>query len=464
MSSGLGSGDFVSVTHGGAKVSGVSAGFVNGVNYIEAKYGQQKSIVDDMQNRVLTALESLLTQVNNITLPSGWRDPLDNVVIRDVEEIDRGATGTVPTLTLPDDWPTNNPVLGYLKPAPQDDLTMQTFDAPDEPTRDIAYQENTYQSVIFQDLYTVIYNGLNDPTKPIFSDEVQDAIYAQGRQRLKSAKDEAWQTAMDAIGSDGFDLPGGAEASILGTVIAKNLESDETLNRDLYIKMAELADLNVRFMVDKAEVLEQILRDFHNNRENRTLDAEKSIAQFFLTKYDTAVRVYATKYDAEKARLEALVKKVEVIFQENELTLRKYLGELDGKKAETDLVATKTNAIVDGFKGEIEAFKAQQQEKTDWWKALTDQQQRNIEADELKLRHAIAEVENLIQGTLSNDQLKASITNDVAAIMAQILASALASVNTGINHSTSVSESLSESLSASASIGESHSYDETKTS
>lgn len=457
-----GSGDFVEVY--GGKVDGVSAGWVNGINYIEAKYNQQEDLVNEMKSRETEALALLKDQLGATSLPAGWQDYLDDVVLRDITEIARGNTGIVPTLTLPDDWPTNNPVLGYIKPAPGDDLTMREIDSPDAPTRDMIWQEDSYSSSIFQDLYTVIWNGLRDPSKPIFSTEIQDAIFAQGRARLTTTKDLAWQKGIDGIGTDGFNLPAGAESAILGWTINANLKADEDLNRDLTIKMAELADLNVRFMTDKGLALEQIFRDFHNNKQNRSLDAEKSIAQFFLSKYDTAVRAYATKYDAEKSRLQALVQKVEVIFKENELTLRKFLGELEGKTAETELVKTKIDGIVAGFQGEIEAFKAVQQEKIDWWNALTEQQKRYIELDELKLKRAISKVETLLNSTLSDNQLTASISNDIAAIVAQILASALASVNTGIHHSTSVSESLSEGISASASIGENHSYDETTTS
>lgn len=457
-----GSNSYVNVPEG--KVDGVSAGWVGGRNFLSENIDQQHALVQDMHQRVTPVITTLIEALNSNLLPDGWNDQLRNTVLNPLRLINRDTTTPPPTLTLPDDWSVDIPILGLLKDAPPLDTDyIDNGDDPERPTVEMTYQERAYSSVVNEPLYAAVVNGLRNGGT-ILSAEIQDTILAEEIARKKTIRDQAFQQAMDGIGPDGFSLPGGAEASILGWTINKDQEEDRATSRAIAIKMAELADLNTRFMIDKAAVLEELALRHHNDRENRALEADKALTQFILNRYDIDSRVALQKTEARKLRLEEAVARVDLVFKENSLKLQGYIGQMEGAKAVIDLKRARNDGIVEGFKGEIEGYKAQLQERGDYWKALTDEQRNQVLSDELRLKKAVDEVNILIQGILASSNLKASITKDLAAIIAQIIASALTSVHTGVTHSTSKSESLQEGYNHSASLSSVHTFDETKTS
>lgn len=443
-------------------VNNVSAGWVAGRNLLDEQFTTQQTIVSNMYDKVTPALELLISLLDGNLLPDGWEDTLRDVVINPLTLIDKGASLNAPTLTLPDDWNVDIPILGVLKDAPAFDYEESNLTAPERPTYEMDYKEGSYESVIWEPLYNTIIDGLRNDGA-IISEEVQTLILEQAQARQKTIRDTAYQQAMDGIGAEGFSLPGGAEAAVIGFITNKTIEEDSAINRDIAIKMAELTDINKRYIIDKASVLEQLVREYYNNKENRSLEAEKALTQFILSRYQADASVYLQSVEADKLKLEAAVQKVDVILKQNQLTLQTFIGQLDAVKSEVDLKASRNKSITDGFLGEVEGFKAQLQERGDYWKALTNEQRNVVLRDELVLKKAVEEVNTLLQGILADSNLKSTITKDLAAIVSQIMASALTSVHTGITHSTSRSESLSEQISNSASISSTHSFDETQT-
>jgi len=452
-------GEYVDVYEG--RVDEMAAGWMAGRNVWLEKFDATMELVETLRGDLTEALNELET-LTRVDLPDNWEDILRDVVIDDVVSITRDGLPATPTLSLPDDWPTDVPILGALKEVPNVDTNFTTPTVPDEPDPTLNWTASSYVSEVWDALFDKVYDGIVNGGTGL-DEDVEDAIFERARERQRIINAREYDRAIDAVSSDGFDFAGGAQASILGASIAELAQQDENLNRDVMIKQAELAQVNTHFMLDKGLALEQLLRQFYSDNENRSLDAQKAIADFVLRKYSEKIKAYIAQWEGVKLELEAKMATVEVVLKQNEMILRKFEGEMTGHTAEVDLIAKKIDALVNGYRGEVEGFKAIVDREAAWWRALTEEQRAKIEKNRLELEQAVQEIRALVESTVALNGLREKIAEAVANITAQVLASALAAVHASISHGTSSSSSRQEGWSHSDQLGETHSFDETAT-
>jgi len=454
-----GDGEYVDVYEG--RVDEMAAGWMDGRNVWLEKFDHTMGLVEELRGDLTEALNELET-LTNVDLPDGWEDILRNVVIDEVEGISRDGLPSAPTIELPDDWPTDIPILGVLKEVPTIDTNFTAPTVPPDPDPTLNWTASSYVSPIWDALFDKVYDGIVNGGTGL-ADDVEDAIFERARERQRIINAREYSRAMDAASSDGFDFAGGAQASIIGASVAELAQQDENLNRDVMIKQAELAQVNTHFMLDKGLALEQLLRQFYSDNENRSLDAQKAIADFVLRKYSEKIKAYIAQWEGVKLELEAKMATVDVALKQNEMTLRVFEGEMTGHTAEVDLIAKKIDAIVNGYRGEVEGFKAIIDREAAWWRALTEEQRAKIEKNRLDLDQAIAEIRALVDSTVALNGLREKVAEAVANVTAQVLASALAAIHASISHGTSSSSSRQEGWSHSDQLSESHSFEETAT-
>ena len=457
-------GEYVDIKHGPERPSGVNAGFVGRRELLLEKYDYIQGLTDSLRDTLISQLATMSTTYASVALPEGWQDRLRNVVIGPVEKISRGALPSRPTLSLPTNWPSEGsiPILGYLRPVPDVDLSYTEPTLPDEADPNLDYTQGNYISPIWDKLFNKIYDVLENGGTGL-DPEVENDLWNRATERQRRERALAYQRNLDGTGPDGFDFAGGAQAAVLLASDAEWAQQETNLNGEIAIKQADLAYQATQFFTDKALALEQILRQFYSDFENRSLEAKKTVAQFILQKYQSKVLAFQTQWEGIKTMITAKMAAVELIQKQNEVTIRAFEGEMTAYTAMVDLVAKKISALVEGYKGEVTGYAAAVDAEAKWWGALTDQQRTMLEEDRLKLQKEVEEIKALVDSTVALNGLKERIAESIANVTAQVLASALTAIHTSLSHSTNKSESLAEGWSHGDSLSESHSFDETKT-
>lgn len=442
----------------------VDAGYVGGTNLLLQKYEDVRDLVNRMSGDITTQLENLEELYASAILPEGWQTRLRNVVIGPVDEISRGALPPRPVLNLPDDWPSADdvPILGFLKPVPEVDLSYTEPTQPPDVDPTIDYIPTNYISSILDPLFNKIYDVLVNGGAGLDVD-VEEDLENRAIERQRQKRSASYQRLMKATSSDGFDFAAGPQASILLDDDAEWAQQYTNLNGEIYIKQAELAYQATQFFTDKGLALEQIFRQFYADFENRSLESKKVVAQFVLQKYQAKVEAYRVQWEGIKIGIEAKMATVDVVIKQNDLTVRKFEGEMSAYVALIDLNAKKIAALVEGYRGEITGYSAAVDAEAKWWNALTEQQKTMLEEDRLLLQKEVEEIKALVDSTVALNGLKERIAESIANITAQVLASALTAIHTSLSHATSKSEALSEGWSHSDQLSESHNFDETTT-
>lgn len=464
-------GNYVTIPHG--VVDDIDAGYVGGVNLLSDQYQMIHSLITGLSGipvpegeetpaNLFEVLEQLRTYIDKelfeFELPEEWQTIFESVVIDPLTTITEEERVTVPPFESTAEWPTEDvPKPQELKPIPDVDLSYTDPVLPDEVDPDLVWAENPYISpywdIIFSKVYDVLENGATG-----LDEEAEQAIYDRAIARQQEAHADAYQQAIDAASTDGFDFAGGAQAAILLETASRLAQEETNLNNDIIVKQADLAYQAQMFFTDKAVALEQMLRQFHNDQMNRALSAKQAIAQFVLQKWSEKMKGYAIQWDGIKTMLMAKVEELNVIARQNEVIAKRFEIELAGHTAEVDLTAKKISAEVEAYKGTMMGIQAQVDEKKAWWSALTDEQKNQVERSALLLQEALGKIKSLLDGNMSLLSFREKILETMAQIMAQVLASALQSINTSITHGTSKSEGRTESYGHSDGLDESHTY------
>jgi hypothetical protein len=207
---------------------------------------------------------------------------------REVENIPMPELPPIPQITDVNiqDPPEYNPAEFTAEP-PVDDLTV--------PVINFNWGESVYSSRLKTKLGDTLFEnlvsggtGLNEAT--------EQAIYNRAISRLEEAEQAMMDELSDDIAKRGFDIPPGALLTLSSEAENKILRSRTDLNNDILVQQSNLAQKNTHFIIEQAANLEGILINYHNETQNRALDA----AKFMVT---SAIQIHALKLETYKARL-----------------------------------------------------------------------------------------------------------------------------------------------------------------
>jgi len=402
------------------------------------------------------SLGTLTDYLTEFSMPSGWMSALDDVALTAITVPEYNQRTPPGPLVLPDDWPDDFPTLPGLASSPVTDFSYTKPVKPDQVSPSMDYTPGVYSSTMYTAVYNSIYTYLQNPAIGV-PETIWTAIAARRRYNHALATAEKYAADMRAAGATGFEFADGMIAGIQEDASMNILMQDDDTENAILIQSSELAQKMQMFAVEKGLQLEQLLRDFYNNYENRSLEANKTISQFIIQVYAENVKGYIAEWEGVKAELEAKISVVELVIKENTLIIEGFKAEAAAYVANVEAVSKKTDGIVRGFEGEVAGYEAQVKADTSYYQTLTEIQKAQIEYARIKLEKAVAELKALLDSQVSFDTLKANIAEKIGSIAQQAVSGALNAVNASASLGFTASESMSEDWKHSDSINESHS-------
>jgi len=141
----------------------------------------------------------------------------------------------------------------------------------------ITWAEVSPDNSVFPTLLARLLTDLEDGATGVNATVEQAYIdRAQARQDIIDDKQE--QETLEFFSTRGFTLPTGAMQGAIAELANERARNRTDLNEKTLIMQAELAQKNSQFIIGMAKDLEQILRNFANEVNNRALEYAKAIA------------------------------------------------------------------------------------------------------------------------------------------------------------------------------------------
>ena len=273
------------------------------------------------------------------------------------------------------------------------DAVAPTFDELQTPS-EFKYDAAAYSSDIRVDLFNkILYDLRNGGTGLDVS--VEADLYARGVERQRVENERLYEEVQNQFSATGFNLPNGAYASRLAMVSNEISRKNDQLSREITISQAELAQNNTQFTTQQAVVLEQMLRDFFNQQESRTLQAAQIASVQAIEIYNALVT--QQRLELEKYQAEASVFELKIRAEMN--AIEAYRTEVEAARAKVEINNARVNiynAQMDGlntliqmYATEMESARIQatiQQLGIEVYKAKIDAYVASLEAEKSKIQ------------------------------------------------------------------------------
>jgi hypothetical protein len=188
----------------------------------------------------------------------------------------------------------------------------------------------------------------------------EQAIYSRAKSRLEEESQALLDSINDGMAAKGFPLPLGAYGASILEAENKILRSRTDLNNDILVQQSKLAQDNTHFVITEATKLESVLIEYHNQVQNRSLDA----AKFIVT---TTAQLYAIRLDGYKAKMEAygiLAQVYQARIQGEIAKAEFYKAQIAGVQASVEVQRSLIDAYtaqIGGIRALIEIYVAQMQ-------------------------------------------------------------------------------------------------------
>lgn len=326
-------------------------------------------------------------------------------------------TYTAPTVsfgTVPDDEPTLTSITLPTKP----EITFPDVPTLDEliigsaPTIDIGsfdavapsldtlstpaefkYNAAAYASDIRIDLFNKILADIRNGGTGL-DVSVEADLYARGVERQRVENERLYEEVQNQFSATGFNLPNGAYASRLTSVGNEISRKNDQLNREITISQAELAQNNTQFTTQQAVVIEQMLVNFFNAQEDRSLQVSQATVASAVEVYNALVT--QQKLWLEAYQTEATVFELKIRAEVNAIEL--YKTEVEAARAKTEINQARVNiynaqisgvtALINVYATEMESAKIQasiQQLKIEIYKARIDAYVSSLAGEQAKV-------------------------------------------------------------------------------
>jgi hypothetical protein len=302
--------------------------------------------------------------------------------IRDVD------VPALPALVLPP-VPTFN-VYSEITPTP---LTLPTFTSvmPDfggitAPPAELDFEEVPYESALLEAIKTKLVNALTGVDRIGFPPGVWEEIVAAAVAQTDADEARLVDQARTEFYAGGWELPAGALVKTTQQARLQGSKLRAAVQRELFIKRAEMEVEQLKFYTSQAIALETVLIDFHNkvadralryaeatlNAAVRLMEAELAIYNGKLQAYGIAADVHGKLIQAELLRLEEWRFKLEhqkVKLAQDENAVRIYVARVDAAAKVIDAYEAQVRGIqakvevdrtrVQAFGEKVRAFAAQ---------------------------------------------------------------------------------------------------------
>lgn len=281
-------------------------------------------------------------------------------------------------LTLPEPPSIQIPSFGAV--SPDDDLTA--------PSNQFAFYEQAYSSTLLDAVKLKLLTDIEEGGYGIdTADEVSLWERARAREYDLATAQIAEIRSTGAI--RGFELPPG-DLNVAIQVAHQDLQNKvSTLNRDIALKRADLYVDNRKFTIQQARELEQILINYHNSLMERTLnaakaalDAEISVFNALVARYNARLDAYKTEAQVFEAQIRASLAQVEIY----RTTMEGKRIELEAQRTQVDVYRAQLSGIeslVNIYRTRMEAANVQaniQRTKLEAFRAQVDAFSQTVQA------------------------------------------------------------------------------------
>ena len=431
---------------------------------VTERFELAETLAEDQVDAAQVYLDSLKTLFADAVMPSSDIDYEHQDISLDSNiESKRPEAPSNEDLT-PGDVAT--PVIGTIN-----DITIPTISIPEytltAPVDELDYSEPVYQSDL-QDVLKVALKDFVENGGTGLGADVEAALWARARDKQTILNERTYDEAAEYFSSRGYTIPPGALGGRLTEALAEQTRGDAQLNYEISIEQARLARAQSEHSLIAAINLEGQDKEKFTAMANRTLEAAKATVQVVLDLYNTKVQGYIAEIqgakieaDVEKVRVDAKVAANKSVIDEYNANIESYKTQIQQEIAIVELVAKVYGYKIAGYEADakVAAMDLDAQIKV---------YQGNIEQANNETTLTLKEAELAVQSYLGALQLTSDAIKAGGNVSAQIAASALSAVNASASLGDSYSRSwdvnhgYSYGLSNSASLGESHTYDETK--
>lgn len=351
-----------------------------------------KPTLDDINTDNLTYTDPGFSAVNpSITdLGEPSVDYPDEPVAPSLKDISAPA---IPEYDMP-----SPPVIDEISVPTPPDLSIPVFETTfveyDIPVpAEFNWDENPYNSEVWDTLLAKVIDGIVNGGTGLDPD-VEQAIFDRAKHRQLYENDKAYREAEQYFAARGFILPPGAMAAKLQEISEAILRENTDLNEKIMIEQADLAQKNTHFMLEMGRQAEGILRDFHNQQENRSLDAAKTLVDSSVAIVNAHIARFNSQVEKYKADASIFRERVQAALAEVEL----YKAEMEGSKVHAQIQQIRNEiyktqiaaieAVMRLYTTQLEGVKLQQELemlKVEIYKANTDVYTAKINAEKLKV-------------------------------------------------------------------------------
>lgn len=362
-------------------------------------------------------------------------------------------------------FPDFEPTPYSLDPIPTiDTSSLLPQDPPDDITTAITWFETNYDDTLYQALYAKLIFDLNSGAGGL-GGVIEQEIYDRAIARQNVDNDAKYREIEEYAASRGFELPTGAMMGRLqeqANVIATN---NLDINGKILIEQAELAQKNQQFVISALTSLEELLRNFSDKHNDRTLDYAKAVAANAITIYSERMKAYLIAAEVNKMYIEVQIEVLKGIIESNNALVAQFVAEAKAFGIEIGAISDKNKAITDVYDAEMSGYDTET-------KAISTNQTMIIASYELKIKNSeadlqakIAELDASVRGYTAEYSLRERVAEGQANIAMQAMSSAYGAVNAsaGLNYNGSESQSESWSHGETRSDNYSHSESITKT-
>lgn len=443
----------------------------NGVSSTFATPSAPYSLINEKFDVTMATAEDMLTRLVGADGTSGSLGTLTSII----EAFPTPAV-TIDTVTVPDlsvtvdsrptpdltgidtDFPSFDSTLGSMETLPSIDTSGLTpGDLPADITEVISWLESTYDTTAFDELYAQLSSDLSSGVGGLGGTVEQDT-YDRAVARQVVENDRLYDEVDNLYSGQRWDLPSGAYVAAMEEVAAKITAKNLDLNIEILRQTAELAQKNQQFVITSLATLETVLKDFHNKKNDRSLDYEKAVAANAIAIYSENIRGYIAKAEAAKLYVEVQVENLKATVEYNKGLVASFAAESEAYGYLVSAKAAKNKAITDVYDSEVKGYDSETRAISENAKTQIASYGLKIENARIQLEGDIANAKSILDGYTSESKLRSDVATAIANIGMQSMASAYGAVNASAGVSYSGSESQSETVAHSESRGVSTSH------
>lgn len=277
---------------------------------------------------------------------------LIQIVVPDAPALPDIEDPTLYDIVLPDVPTFTVPTFDAVRPVRDFTVPVQTF-----AWQAVAY-DNTMIDSVKSRLSDMTINGLGLPA------DVEQALFDRQRNREDALTLQATQDASDTLASRGLRQPQGLLTRTLDRIRTESRQRTSGANRDLTIRMAELAVEGVKFALSQAITLEVALVQVNVQNNELALKGASAAQQFAIDLFNTRVALFNA--DMEGFKTDAAVFESRIRALDSQVNL--YKSQVDAQKVIGDVNESLVRSLserlrargvlIDLYRANVEAARA----------------------------------------------------------------------------------------------------------